>query len=205
MFIVSFSFCGLFLHILGKWQSSSQVRLLLIFISVRCLCRETIFQKKHLLFSTIMIKGDCCRGVLSFWRLAMFDDQRLLVLSRKHCSSSDWRVRQCGVGWRKVRLYRDPWGGVVISSTSEGAHTHTQTHTHLIPHHVLHLSISSVELQQTVSDVASFVCACDVRLWAHSCSPQQLGYLCWSGCGVADQRLLWSLCLYFLSVCLHAG
>lgn len=108
-------------------QSSSQVRLLLIFISVRCLCRETIFQKKHLLFSSV--KGDCCRGVLSFWRLALFDDQRLLVLSRKHCSSSDWRVRQCGVGWRKVRLYRDPWGGVVISSTSEGAHTHTNPHT----------------------------------------------------------------------------
>lgn len=119
------------------------------------------------------------------------------------CSPSDWWLGEFGVGWTSGRLYKDPWGGVAVSSTSEG--THTQTHTHLIRHHDLHLSISGVELQQTVSDAASFVCSCDERLRVHLCSPELLGYLCRSGCGGADQRLLRALCLSFLSVCLHAG
>lgn len=65
-----------------------------------------------------------------------------------------------------------------------------------------HLYISGVKLHQTVSDETSFVRVCR---WVRVRSPQQLGYLCRSGCGRADHRLLWALCLLCLSFCLCAG
>lgn len=51
----------------------------------------------------------------------------------------------------------ESWGGEAHFRGK--THTHTNTHTSSL-NMSSHLSISSVELQQTVSDVASFVCVC---------------------------------------------
>lgn len=58
---------------------------------------------------------------------------------------------------KELRGRRGVW--VCMCLTSEGIHTNTHTYTSSLimsPH----LYISSVELQQTVSDVARFVCVC---------------------------------------------
>lgn len=82
-----------------------------------------------------------------FWR------KNLIYLN---CSSSEREKESFGLdGERRVRM--EPWGGVAVSSTSEGTHTQTHTSSLIMSSH---LSIFSVELQQTVSDLTSFVWVC---------------------------------------------